>query len=344
MRRILIPHQVAPLAPAVGSAVLELQGLTMGTTWSVKLVASDERSTPSNQQANQQTIWHGIQHTLDEVVRQMSTWESDSVLSEYNRASSNTWVEVPGEFMYVLNYALEVAQLSDGAYDPTAGPLVNLWGFGPDAKRTDRPNAAAIDAARARVDWRKVQVDKAQQRVLQSGDLYLDFSAIAKGFGVDQVSRYLQRIGVEHHLVEVGGELRGSGIKPDAMPWWVELERPLRLDGAAATDVTQNVIALHGLSIATSGDYRKYFDTQDARYSHTVDPRTGEPIANGVAAVTVVHRDCITADALSTALNVLGHEQGLHFANQHHIPALFVVRNATGFSEYQSEEFKALLQ
>lgn len=339
MRRILIPHQVAPLTPAVGSAVMELHGLTMGTSWSVKLVASEKRSTHFNQQA----IQHGIQRALDEVVRQMSTWESDSVLSGYNHASSNTWVEVPAEFMYVLNYALEVAQLSDGAYDPTSGPLVNLWGFGPDPKRIDRPEAAAIAAAQARVDWRKVQVDKAQQRVLQPGDLYLDFSAIAKGFGVDQVSRYLQGIGVEHHLVEVGGELRGSGFKPDAMPWWVELERPLTLDGAAA-NVTQNVIALHGLSIATSGDYRKYFDIQNIRYSHTVDPRTGEPIANGVAAVTVVHRDCITADAVSTALNVLGHEHGLHFANQHHIPALFVVRNATGFSEYQSEEFKALLQ
>lgn len=340
MRRVLIPPQLSPQAPPVGAVVLELHGLTMGTNWSVKLAVSDRQSS----QPAQQTIQQGIQHTLDEVVRQMSTWEPDSVLSAYNRAPANTWVEVPAEFLFVLSYALEVAELSEGAFDPTAGPLVNLWGFGPEASRTERPDATAITAARARLGWRKVQIDRTHRLVLQPGDLYLDFSAIAKGFGVDQLSRYLHSIGIDNHLVEVGGELRGSGMKPDAMPWWVELELPLTLDGGTTADVSQNVIALHGLSIATSGDYRKYFEAQDARYSHTIDPRSGEPINNGVAAVTVVHRDCITADAVSTALNVLGHEQGLLFANQHHIPALFVVRNETGFSEYQSEEFKALLQ
>ncbi len=340
MRRILIPPQLSPLTPAVGTTVHELHSLTMGTSWSVKLVAAADHAID--------TIQQGIQQQLDEVVRQMSTWEADSVLSRYNQSAAHTWHAVPTEFMQVLRYALQVARWSDGAYDPTSGPLVNLWGFGPDPKRSERPDAAAIAAAQARVGWQQVQIDKDQQRVLQPGQIYLDFSAIAKGFGVDQVARYLHNIGISNYLVEVGGELRGAGIKPDALPWWVALERPLTLAGQTDAALRQNVIALHELSIATSGDYRNYFDSADLRYSHTVDPRTGEPIAHGVAAVTVVHRDCMTADALSTALNVLGHEQGLALANQHHIAALFVVRTAPDsehpFTEYMSEAFKALMQ
>lgn len=336
MRRVLVPFELSPQAPPIDGVVHELHGLTMGTTWSVKLVAPAYRGIAN--------IKAGIQQELDKVVTQMSTWESDSHLSRYNQADANTWHEMSAEFCYVLNYALQVASMSNGAYDPTSGPLVNLWGFGPEQRRTTRPDAKDIAAEKARVDWRRVQLDTLQQRVLQPGGVYLDFSAIAKGFGVDQVSRYLQRLGFENHLVEVGGELRGVGMKPDALPWWVELERPLQRNGAAPTQLMQNVIALHGLSIATSGDYRKYFDTNDTRYCHTIDPRTGEPIANGVAAVTVVHRDCITADAVSTALNVLGHEAGLAFANQHDIPALFVVRAEDSFAEYMSEEFKALLR
>lgn len=336
MRRVLIPHQIGPLTPSVGASLLELNGQTMGTYWSARVVNSRQLDTL--------TLQRGIQQQLDEVVRQMSTWESDSVLTQYNRAPANTWITVPPEFLFVLNYALEVARWSEGAYDPTMGPLVNLWGFGPDPTRVDRPDATAIAAAQARTGWQRVQINPQQSSVLQPGNIYLDFSAIAKGFGVDQVSRHLQRLGLHDHLVEVGGELRGSGLKPDAMPWWVEIERPLTRDGRHTDAVMQNVIALHGLSIATSGDYRKYFEDGDTRYTHTIDPRSGEPIAHGVAAVTVIHRDCITADAISTALNVMGHEVGLAFANQHQLPALFVVRKHDGFTEHLSDELKALLQ
>jgi thiamine biosynthesis lipoprotein len=195
-----------------------------------------------------------------------------------------------------------------------------------------------------------VQLDAEHQRALQPGGVYLDLSAIAKGFGVDQVARYLSRQGVDSYLVEVGGELRGVGIKPDALPWWVELEQPSPLQQATqATQASaQTVIALHGLSVATSGDYRRYFtvhtDGQTTHYSHTIDPRSGEPIQHGLAAVTVIHRDCITADAVSTALNVLGVEHGMAFAIARSIPALFITRTINGFAEHITPEFTALLQ
>lgn len=310
----------------------------MGTTWSVKLVAVADRSIT--------TLQNGIQQQLDEVVAQMSTWEPSSHLSRYNQAAAGTWQTIPKEFLYVLRYALEVAQASDGAYDPTAGPLVNVWGFGPDAKLAHRPEASLLADARTRVGWQRVQVDVEQQRVLQPGGVYLDFSAIAKGFAVDQISRYLLRQGIEHHLVEVGGELRGVGIKPDVMPWWVALEQPLLINNAEIHNdaLDECVIALHNWSVATSGDYRRYFDIAEVRYSHTIDPRSGEPIQHGLASVTVIHPDCIAADAISTALNVMGLEQGMAFAIERAIPARFVLRDANNFVEHLTPAFQALMQ
>ncbi|MGC3982508.1 MAG: FAD:protein FMN transferase [Steroidobacteraceae bacterium] len=338
MRRVLVPFTIAPQAPLVGAAIHSLEGLTMGTTWSVKLVADANRSTT--------TLHAGIQQQLNSVVAQMSTWEPDSNLSCYNQAAANTWHEVPDEFLYVLRYALEVAEASAGAYDPTSGPLVNAWGFGPrtaDDLDKQRPDDSTLQAARARVGWQRIQLNIAQRRVFQAGGVYLDFSAIAKGFAVDQISRYLLRQGIEHHLVEVGGELRGMGIKPDAMPWWVELEQPLPLQ-TRHSELDEAVVALHGWSVATSGDYRRYFDVDDQHYSHTIDPRSGEPIQHGVAAVTLLHPDCIAADALSTALNVMGVEAGMAFATERALPARFVVRTDNGFAEHLTPAFQALMQ
>jgi len=311
----------------------------MGTSWSVSLVAKPTRSLTH--------LLSGIQQELNTVVVQMSTWDNSSNLSQYNQAKAGTWHTLPDEFFYVLQYALDVARESNGAYDPTSGPLVNAWGFGPTAKQIERPDQSVLDAALDQVGWQKVLLDINHQRALQPGGIYLDLSAIAKGFAVDQIARYLSHAGIESYLVEVGGEVRGAGIKPDALPWWVVLEQPL-LFQTLQTPLTETVIALHNLSVATSGDYRRYFTVDEgntsAHYSHTIDPRTGEPIQHGLAAVTVIHRDCITADAVSTALNVLGAEAGLAFATQHSIPALFITRTNDGLIEQMSPEFSAMAQ
>jgi len=318
----------------------------MGTSWLVKCVLPSE--------AVDGLVRARIESTLDGVIEQMSTWEPRSALSQYNGAAAGNWVAMPDQCLYVLRYALAIAAASDGAYDPTAGALVNLWGFGPESGVAVPPTPAAIAAARQRLGWQRVEVEAARGRVYQPGGIYLDFSAIAKGYAVDLISRALSATGIAHHLVEVGGELRGSGVKPDGQPWWVQLENPPDAAQGDAAGLIDSVVVLHGLSVATSGDYRKYVDIAEyapspgadaprvQRYSHTIDPRTAQPIRHRVAAVSVVHPDCIAADALSTALIVMGSERGMRFATQHGIAARFVQRGEIGHEEILSPALEAL--
>lgn len=331
MRRVLIPHALPATPPVATRGISSFRGTTMGTSWSVNLVAP--KSVPLLDALN------GVQKELDRVVSQMSTWEADSDLSRFNRAPVGTWHVLPGELVTVLSYALSVAEASGGAYDPTIGPLVNLWGFGPDPKRTAEPAVNDLDAARSRCGWRQVLVEPEERRVFQPGGLYIDLSAVAKGFGVDQAARYLLKIGVNDFLIEVGGELRGEGAKPDGTPWWVALERPP--SGALAP--TETVAALHGLSIATSGDYRKFTEIDGRRLSHTIDPRTGRPVAGKPASVTVLHADCMRADALATAITVLGADEGMRFAEKQGVAALSLMRTRQGFEERMTPAFAAML-
>lgn len=331
MRRVLVPLAIAP-APLPIGGVQHLQGVTMGTTWMVKLV-TNARAIPELQA--------GIELILDTIVRQMSTWLAHSDVSRFNDAPIGSWHSLPGEFYQVLDFGLRIAAESDGAFDITAGALVNLWGFGPtrDAAEESQPPAPAeIEQARSCCGWRRLVIDRHDRRVQQTG-VQLDFSAIAKGFAVDQIARYLAHRGCGHYLVEVGGELRGAGFKPDGQPWWVALENP---DGSM--DASGTLIALHELAIATSGDYRRYFEREGLRYCHSIDPRLGLPIRNGLASVSVVHRNCMAADALSTALTVMGVEQGMAFAKQCDLAARFLVREAHGLAEHHSPAFAAMLQ
>ncbi len=336
MRQVLIPTHIDPRPPALGAIVHTLHGLTMGTTWTAKVSGSA--------QAPLATWQRGIQAALDEVVAQMSTWDAASDLQCFNRAAPGRWQVLPPAFFTVLTCALDVARLSEGAYDPTAGALVNLWGFGPvPAQRPFRPPApATIDATRARGGWSRLAVMASERRIRQPGGLALDLSAIAKGFGVDQVARYLRGRGADSFLVEVGGELRGEGVKPDGHPWWVTLETP---DGPGADALAGNtLIALHGLAVATSGDYRRFVEHAGTRYSHTLDPRDGWPIRHGAASVSVLHGSAMAADAWSTALNVLGADAGLALAEAQSLAARFVTRTAQGFEARHSRAWQALLQ
>lgn len=312
----------------------------MGTTWTVRCAL------PAT--ADVSALPDIIQSQLDRVVTQMSTWEANSDLSRYNRAAPGTWHTFPAECFEVLRHALSMAEASNGAYDPTAGPLVNAWGFGPDRAPGERPDEATLTAARRRVGWQRVEIETTTRRVYQPGGIYLDFSAIAKGYGVDAVMQALNAHGITHALVEVGGELRGQGIKPDGQPWWVGLENP-PASGDEVRQLPETVVALHGLSVATSGDYRRFFLAVDQNgssvcHSHTIDPRTGEPIHHGLAAVTVVHPVCMAADAISTALNVLGAAAGQRFAAEHGIAARFVQRDGAHLQEMLSPAFEALCQ
>jgi len=329
MRRVAIPLGLpvaVPLAAARNEVVHTLCGETMGTTWSVKLTApAQHRLAPVRER---------IERTLDGVIAQMSTWVTDSDISRFNASLPQTWHELPADLHEVLQYALGVSEQTGGAFDPAVGELVDLWGFGPPGRRADCPGETAVAAARhARGRFRLAS----GRRAFQSGGVRLDLSGIAKGFAVDRVSAELSRSGIAAHLVEIGGELHGSGVKPDGSPWWVALDRP---SGESHPDV---IVALHGLAVATSGDTMRYFETGGRRYSHTIDPRTGYPVPDRIAAVTVLHRQCMGADALATALTVLGPEAGFEHAVRHHIAARFVLRGGNAPLERITPAFAAML-
>ncbi|WP_218184739.1 FAD:protein FMN transferase [Luteibacter sp. UNCMF366Tsu5.1] len=321
---------------ASASEVRRFGGETMGTTWSANVVLPEG--------ANGAAIQQGIQAELDTVVAQMSTYDDASDLSRFNRAPAGTWHTLPPEFFAVLRHALALARDTGGAYDPTVGPLVNLWGFGPGERRRETPSAAALNAARARVGWQRIRLDEATQSAFQPGGVYVDLSSVAKGFGVDQVAAFLDRAGASAYLVEVGGELRAHGRKPDGSPWRVGVERPGAAAGAVQRqDELERVVVLDEKTIATSGDYRHFFEDGGRFFSHHIDPRTGTPVAHRVASVSIVADDGLHADPLGTAMMVLGPEQGLAYAKRHGIAVLFILHGDDGrLEERMSPAFAAL--
>jgi len=340
MRDVLVPLEIDPSPAPPSSRPLALSGTAMGSGWSARLML------PGGADAHLQPA---LQAELDLVVAQMSHWEPDSLLSRYNRAAAGSWHALPSPFFEVIDYALSVQQASGGAYDPAAGALVDLWGFGA-TKRYDQagyyaPDAQAIGAVLARRRHAQPVLDRQARRLLQPGGAVLDLSAVAKGHAVDRLALCLERLGIRHYLVEAGGELRGAGVKGDGQPWWVEIEGVPDATAAGA----QPLLALHGLAVATSGDYRRFYRQHaGGRISHTLDPRSGQPIANGVASCTVIAPTCMAADALSTALTVLGPREGLVLAERDGIAARFLVRAAAtaddGLTAITSSAWRALLQ
>jgi thiamine biosynthesis lipoprotein len=352
-RQVLVPLEIDPTPAPPGSRLLALSGTAMGSDWSARLML------PAGAGADPKPA---LQAELDLVVAQMSHWEDNSLLARYNRAPAGSWHDLPAQFFEVIDYALAVRQKSGGAYDPAAGALVNLWGFGA-AGRYDQagfyaPAPQAVAAVMARRRACHPVLDREGRRLLQPGGAVLDLSAVAKGYAVDLMARCLERHGIRHYLVEAGGELRGAGVKADGQPWWVEIEGvPDAAQAAPGTQPhteEQPLLALHGLAVATSGDYRRHFQHAGIRISHTLDPRSGQPIANGVASTTVIAATCMAADALSTALTVLGPRDGLALAERDGIAARFLVRAESGatagttagarLTELTSTAWRALLQ
>lgn len=323
--RVAVPLHVSPESfrqRDAGATIALFGGETMGTSWSARIVSPRPAS----------DIRAAIKRALDGVIAEMSNWEPDSDLSRFNRAPPGQWQALPADLLQVLDAGLAVARASGGAFDPAAGALVDLWGFGP-AGRGDLPAEAEVMAAP--VGWRKLEISETRAR--RTADVRLDLSGIAKGFGVDTLARALRDLGARDFLAEIGGELVGAGIKPDGEPWWVELEAP---PGARIAPLR---IALHDLAVATSGDYRRFFETGGRRYAHSIDPRTRRPVANGVAAVTVLNPSCMLADAWATALTVLGPEEGLALAVREGLAVRFVIRDASGYREILSPALDEML-
>lgn len=284
----------------------------MGTSWSLQAVAPPAGTA------------EGVQAALDRIVAQMSQWEPDSDLARFNRSTAGRWQPLPPEFVTVLKGALDVASASGGAFDPAIGALTDLWGFGSAPAPEETPDSATI-AALIAAD-RSVELDALGLRVRRSPGVQLDLSGIAKGYGVDHAAEWLLGCGVRHFLLEVGGELRGEGAKPDGQPWWVDVESP------PGISIPPLRVALHRLSIATTGDYRRWLDADGRRYGHTLDPRSGAPVESGLRSVTVLHSSCMLADAWATALTVLGPDHGLAAAECHSLAAHFVAADGERMS------------
>ena len=329
-RRVLLPTDMSDIElPANNLVICHIGGQSMGTTWSVKCYRSPL--------LDESTIVHHIENALERIIQQMSSWNHDSELSRFNHAEKNSWHHLSDEFFYVIDTAIFYAQQSQTAFDPAIGRLVNLWGFGPHPKRTSPPSQAEIQEASAKSGWRHLQLQRTEKKLLQVGEIALDLSGIAKGFAVDYVAQTLEKIGIHSYLVEIGGELRGKGCQAHGQPWWVsiaQVEQP--------QETAETVIALYDLSIATSGDYLRHFEYQGQRYSHTLDPRTGAPIQHHCTSVSVIHKECMRADALATVLHVLGLEAGMQFAKQEHIACRFICREESHYSEFLSPAWLAM--
>ncbi|MEQ3636661.1 FAD:protein FMN transferase [Alcanivorax sp.] len=306
-----------------------LSGPTMGSTWSVKYTGAPDKGV--------EALKADIEAALEQVNAQMSTYRPESNLSRFNNAEPGALVSLPADTVKVLVAALSLSEQTGGAYDVTVGPLVNLWGFGPDSGRFEPPQDSDIERALGRVGWQKLLLN--EQQLLQPGGVYVDLSSIAKGFAVDKVAGLLDHHGVNNYLVEVGGELRGKGSKPYNKPWRVAVERPI----AGAREVEQ-VVDLQDMAVATSGDYRNFFESQGHLYSHTIDPRTGYPVEHKLASVSVLHKSAMMADGLATAMTVLGPEQGMAFAKDHELAVFFIVRTDKGVKELSTSAFDAIME
>lgn len=278
----------------------------------------------------------GIDDALEDVDRLMSTYKPESELSRFNAAPVGEPFALSPPTAQVIDEAIEIGELSNGAFDVTVGAAVNLWGFGPDKRPDEIPSDEEIAEALEEVDFRALHLNG--NRLTKTKPVYVDLSGIAKGYGVDHVAARLDALGVTSYLVEVGGEIRTRGTKPGGEPWRVAVEKPISRERSV-----QRVLELEDVAVATSGDYRNYYEEDGRRYSHTIDPRTGRPITHHLASVTVVAEQSSTADGLATALEVLGPKKGMDLANREDIAAYFIVKTDEGFTTELSDAFHAYL-
>lgn len=303
-----------------------ISGMTMGTTYTVKWFADSA--------SNKALIQAEITQTLAAVNQSMSTYINDSELSQFNQLPADSDIQASEGLFQVLTLADQISRQTHGAFDVTVGPLVNLWGFGPNGRIEHTPSPQTINRMLADIGFTHLQLDAATRRVQKKKALYVDLSAIAKGYGVDQVAQVLVKHGISAYLVEIGGELRAAGHKADGRDWRIAVETP-----AAGKREVQRIVSVSDTGIATSGDYRNYFEEQGVRYSHTIDPATGQPIQHKLASVTVLRPDCAEADALATAFTVMGEQKAYEFAMEHQIEAFFIVKSADGFIEKMTPGF-----
>lgn len=302
-------------------------GTTMGTTYSVAIVDAPEKFLTTQ-------IHIIVDSLLVEVNNQMSTYISISEISKFNSLKNTSWYKVSKDFAALVHEAKKISLESDKAYDVTIGPLVNLWGFGPEENSSEIPEYREIEEVKKIIGIEKIEVNLDDSSIRKTvPNLYLDLSSIAKGFGVDQVGQLIENDGFDNYMVEIGGEVRTKGFNDKRENWKIGISTP-------GSSNLQKVIAITNMSVATSGDYQNYREENGVRYSHLIDPRIGKPITHNLASVTVLHENCRTADAYATAINIMGPEEGYNFAIKKELPIFMIVRDSNTFVEKMTPKFK----
>jgi thiamine biosynthesis lipoprotein len=314
-----------------GKKEILLQGQTMGTTYNIKVVATIEQVEALELQTK-------IDSLLKQVNQEMSTYIPDSELSIFNKNRTLESVTVSTGLARVIKESIRLGNLSEGKLDVTIGPLVNLWGFGPEKKPEKVPSEELLTATKAKVGLKHLSLVN-NQLSKAIPELYVDLSTIAKGYGVDLVAELIEANGINNYLVEIGGELRLKGFKHTGELWVVAIEKPLTTERSI-----QQFIVPKDNAMATSGDYRNYFEVDGARFSHIIEPDIGRPINHKLVSVTVIHPSSMTADGLSTALMVMGAEKGMEFSVKNDIAALFITKTENGFSEQFTLKFQPYLK
>ncbi len=306
-----------------------LYGSTMGTSYSVRVLAT---------QSEAQSLKSGIDYVLEDINQSMSTYIEDSELNKLNNSFSTDWYEVTDGLFNVLELAQQVSEQTNGAFDITVAPLVDIWGFGPQARREQIPHPIELSSILSGTGFEAIELDSNKSSVRKTEPRRLDLSAIAKGYGVDLIADYLDAQSVQSYLIEVGGEMRLKGLKPGDQSWRIAVETP----DSGAREVYK-IIELTDAALATSGDYRNYFEVDGVRYSHTIDPATGYPISHNLVSVTVITEQCAMADAYATGMMVMGVEKSLTLAEQQGLAVFLIEKHNGEFVEHSSSAFKELI-
>lgn len=310
---------------------LEVHGQTMGTTY--KVVLSDPGTDLPLEQIKQE-----IDQRLAGINQVMSTYIQDSELSKFNQSDSTEWLTVSSELLQLIQRAQAISLATEGAFDITIGPAVNLWQFGPQASNEKRglPSEDAIERVRKRIGYQHLHVDKEKSALRKDfAELYIDLSAIAKGYAVDEIIALLKQYPIEKgYMVEIGGEIRTEGVRADSSPWKIGIQQP-----DAAPGTLSETINLSGQAMATSGDYFNFFEVNGVRYSHTIDPSTGRPVTHTLTSSVVITKNCAEADAWATALLVLGPDKAYDIAMKHNLAVMLFDRIGTRISSQQTPAF-----
>ncbi len=305
---------------------VHISGTTMGTTFNIKF--------PEQSEIDVNNLEDQINSRLIKINKLMSTYDPESELSRFNQHRFTSPFSLSDETVLVIKEALRLGELSNGFLDVTVGPLVNLWGFGPTKRPEKVPTDAMLKEVSEYVGLDKIQLSGNQLRKSHAL-LYVDLSTIAKGYGVDELAKLLEKAGINDYLVEIGGEMRIKGTKYDNQPWLIAIEKPVTNERAI-----QKLVSIGDNAIATSGDYRNFFEEEGVRYSHLINPKTGKPIEHNTVSVAVVHESSMVADGLATTFNVMQFDDAFKLAQDNELAVLFIIKEEEEFKEVMTSAFK----